>query len=154
MKRMQMLACLAGLGATLCTVGCASPGIRHAYGGPRKAPAELATVWGTTNQGYRVFSPARERISITEVDGDSTTPWYSMASYPTAVHILPGRHKLDVQYEFIHGVANGPVWVDAQTNRTYQIKVMNPQARTQRVYFVIEDVTAQTLVGGGDKQTP
>jgi len=43
--------------------------------------------------------------------------------------------------------------VDATAKRTYQIKVMNPEERTERVYFVIEDVTAQTLVGGAEEQT-
>lgn len=135
-------------------MGCSTPGIRHAYDGPEKKPLELATIIGTTNQAYALFNPSKERISFLEVDDDSTVPWYSPAAYPTAVYVEPGKRKINVQYEHIHGVARGPIWVDAMSNRTYRVKVMNPQARTERVYFVIEDITAQTLVGGSESVTP
>ena len=148
MKSIKSLLGLAGVSIALLSVGCASPGVKHAYKGPAQEPAALALVQGTTQQTYNVFSPSRERISISRVDDRGTIPWYSPSAYPTAVYVQPGRRKLDIQYEHIHGVANGSVWVQALTNRTYQIKVMNPEKRTQRVYFVIEDITAQTLVGG------
>lgn len=154
MKTHHMAVCLIGLAAGALTMGCATSGIKHAYDGQPRAPADLAVILGTTNTAFQGFSPSRERISIARVDDDDTLPWYSMASYPTAVYVLPGKRKLDVQYEYVHGVATGPIWVDAQSNRTYQVKVMNPQSRTERVYFVIQDITAQTLVGGQDSRTP
>lgn len=135
-------------------LGCASVGTRHAYRGAPQDPSGLAMILGTTQQTYNVFSPSRSRISISRVDDRSTVPWYSPSAYPTAVYVLPGKRKLDVQYEHVHGVANGSIWVDAQSNRTYQIKVMNPEKRTTRVYFVIEDITAQTLVGGESSAAP
>lgn len=149
MKSMVKGSCGAGLAFALLSVGCATQGVRHAYDGPQKAPHELAKVIGTTNVNVRVFGQ-RDRISIVEVDDDNVLPWYSLASAPTAVYVEPGRHKIGARYEWVHGVANGPIWVNAHSNRVYQIKVMNPESRTERVYFVIEDVTAQTLVGGGD----
>lgn len=148
MKTMRLLLCLIGSTAGLFTMGCASVGTRHAYSGAPRDRSELAAVLGTTQQTYNVFSPARERISISQVDDHNTVPWYSPSAYPTAVYVLPGRHKLDIQYEHVHGVANGTIWVDALSNRTYQVKVMNPEGRTARVFFIIEDITAQTLVGG------
>ncbi|HMP74810.1 MAG TPA: hypothetical protein PKE12_00800 [Kiritimatiellia bacterium] len=148
MRTFRLLLALAGVSIALLSVGCASPGVKHAYKGERQDPAELAVVLGTTQQTYNVFSPSRERITISRVDDRSTIPWYSPSAFPTAVYVQPGRRKLDIQYEHVHGVANGSVWVQAHTNRTYQIKVMNPEKRTQRVFFVIEDITAQTLVGG------
>ncbi len=148
MKTIRTLTALIAATATLLTIGCATVSTRHAYSGPEKDTAELALVLGTTQATYKVLSPARERISIAEVDDDSTVPWYSPTAYPTAVYVLPGRHKLDVQYEYIHGVARGTIWVDAVSNRTYQVKVFNPEGRTAQVFFLVEDVTAQTLVGG------
>lgn len=154
MKAKKRLMMLMGCCAGLMAVGCSTPGIRHAYEGPEKKPDQLAVILGTTNQAYKVFNPNKERISFLEVDDDSTIPWYSLSAYPTAVYVEPGKRKIDVQYEHIHGVARGPIWVDALSNRTYRVKVMNPQARTERVYFVIEDITAQTLVGGAESVTP
>ena len=153
MKERHAGMAMAGLIAALLTVGCASPGIVHAYKGAEQKPNKLAVIQGSTNEPYSVLRAPKERISITHVDGDRTIPWFSMTAYPTAVYVQAGKHKLDVQYEHIHGVANGPIWVDATAKRTYQIKVMNPEERTERVYFVIEDVTAQTLVGGAEEQT-
>ncbi len=155
MKTIRTLVLIATSAATLLTIGCATVRTRHAYSGPAKDPAELALILGTTQATYKVLSPARERISIAEVDDDSTVPWYSPSAYPTSVYVEPGRHKLDVQYEYIHGVARGTIWVDAISNRTYQVKVFNPEGRTAQVFFLIEDVTAQTLVGGSeDSDTP
>jgi hypothetical protein len=85
------------------------------------------------------------------VDDKSTLPWYSLSSLPGAVYVLPGRRKLDVRYEHVSGVADGSIWIDALPRRVYQLKVMNPERRTSRVYFVVEDITAQTLVGGGEQ---
>lgn len=153
MKTTRNLLCIIGATATLFAAGCATVNTRHAYSGEQRDPGELALVLGTTQQTYNVLSPSRDRLSIMRVDDDSTVPWYSPSAYPTAVYVLPGRHKLDMRYEQVHGVADGSIWVDALTNRTYQVKVMNPEGRTTRVYFVIEDITAQTLVGGEEKAT-
>ncbi len=133
--------------------GCASTGPRHAYEGSPRDPSELATVRGTTNSASGAFNPRVDRLSFTRVDGDRTVPWYSPESYPSVIYIAPGKRKVDVAYEYIHGVANSPVWIDARTNHTYQVKVMTTEGRTERVYFVVEDVTAQTLVGGTEEKT-
>lgn len=138
------------LGAT----GCATTNVRHVYPGEPKPAAEVAAIVGTTNDTYSIFRPSKERISFMAVNDEDTTPWYSLSAYPTTIYVEPGRHKVDVQYEHIHGVARGPIWVDAKSNRTYRIKVMNPEQRTQRVYFVVEDITAQSLVGGSSEATP
>lgn len=154
MKLCRSVMCLIGLASGMMVAGCATPGTPHAYDGAQLEPANLALILGTTNRIRNVVSPSRERISITRVDDDETIPWYSLGAYPGSVYVLPGKHKLDIQYEYVHGVARGPIWVDAQTSRVYQVKVMNPQARTERVYFVIQDVTAQTLVGGREGAAP
>ncbi|MCZ7590855.1 MAG: hypothetical protein M5U15_01310 [Kiritimatiellae bacterium] len=148
MKTTRYLLCMLAATTTLFAAGCATVNTRHAYSGKQRDAADLALVLGTTQQTYNVLSPSRSRISVMSVDDDSTVPWYSPSAYPTAVYVLPGRHKLDMRYEHVHGVADGSIWVDALTNRTYQVKVMNPEGRTTRVYFVVEDITAQTLVGG------
>ncbi len=153
MNKFSVWLCTISSASVLFSAGCASPGIQDAYDGPRKKPVELASVLGITTPAHMAFSPSRERLSFMSVDGDSTVPWYSPASYPTAIYVLPGKRKVEVQYEHVHGVARSPIWVDARSNRTYQVKVMNPQSRTERVYFVIEDTTAQTLVGGTEKKT-
>ena len=145
-KGMGTLVLLAG-------VGCAAPGVQHTYSGPARPAAELALLTGTTNSPTTFLNPARERLSFLRVDGTNTVPWYSPSAPPTAIYVLPGRHQVDVQYEHIHGVARSPVWVQAQSNRSFRVKVMNPEGRTQRLYFVIEDVTAQTLVGGTEEQS-
>lgn len=147
MKKTRYLLCMLAA-TTLFAAGCATVNTRHAYSGEQRDTADLALVLGTTQQTYNVLSPSRSRISIMSVDDDSTVPWYSPSAYPTTVYVLPGRHKLGLRYEHVHGVADGSIWVDALTNRTYQVKVMNPEGRTTRVYFVVEDITAQTLVGG------
>ena len=154
MKKISTGILAASCVATIISLGCTAPGLKKAYPGADQPAQALATVQGTTNEGYRMFSPTKERISISRVDDDNTVPWYSFSPYPTAVQVLPGKRKLDVQFEHIHGVARGPIWVDARSNHVYQIKVMNPQARTERVYFVIEDITSQTLVGGSEPATP
>jgi len=151
MKTRMHMALVAGTLAGLATAGCSTPGILHAYPGPEQDPAGLAKVVGTTQTTARAFSPNRQKISIVEVNDRGTIPWYSLSDHPTAVYVPPGRHKVDVRFEHIHGVANGSIWVDAHSNRTYQVKVLNPQARTERVYFILEDITAQTLVGGTEK---
>ena len=152
MKRFQQLIWVAGLAAVSMSLGCATVRVQRAYDGAVRTPAELATIWGSTNLGLRAIGPGSERIFITAVDDDSTVPWYSLAAAPKAVQVLPGRHKVGVRYEYIHGVANGEIWVDALAGRAYQVKVLNPGDRTVRVYFVIEDITAQSLVGGSQGQ--
>jgi hypothetical protein len=142
----------AGLGTALLATGCATARIQHAYSGEQRPPAELATVLGKSSEGLRAFGPGRERITFLSVDDRDTVPWYSIASPPGGVYVPAGRHKLGVRYEFVHGAAAGPVWVDARSNHTYQVKVLNPGDRTERIYFVVEDITAQTLVGGSEKQ--
>jgi hypothetical protein len=154
MKATTMLALLGGGFLSLAAVGCSTVGTRQAYDGPARPPQEVATIVGTTNSAFSLFSPAADRISLMAINDDNTSPWYSLSPYPTAVSVLPGRTKVDVQYEHIHGVARGPVWVEAQSNRVYRIKVMNPQSRTQRIYFVVEDITGQSLVGGASSSTP
>lgn len=154
---MRSIACVmiaAGIAGALWTTGCATTTPLHAYRGPQQPAEQLALVVGTTQQTYNVLSPSRERISIARVDDRNTIPWYSMSSLPTQVHVLPGRRKVDVRYEHVHGVAEGSIWVDALAERVYQIKVMNPERRTTRVYFVVEDITAQTLVGGAEPEPP
>ena len=148
MKNASRSTWLAVVGVLALTAGCTTPRIQRAYPGPERPINELATVWGTTNRGVAAFSPGREKITITSVDGHATVPFYSLGSTPSAVYVLPGRRQLGVRYEFIHGVANGSVLVDAQTNHAYQVKALNPDKRTERVFFVVQDVTAQTLVGG------
>lgn len=143
---------ITGLAVVSLGAGCATTRVQRAYQGAERAPAELATVWGSTNQGLRAVGPGRERIYIMSVDDESTVPWYSMASAPAGVQVLPGRHKVGVRYEYIHGVANGDIWVDASAGQVYQVKVLNPDDRTVRVYFVIENITAQSLVGGTQNQ--
>ena len=133
--------------------GCATRGTHHAYPGAQRDPAELATVLGTTNSNTRIIGATGERLTFMSVDGKSTVPWYSLAPYPTSIYVLPGRREVEIQYEYIHGVARTPLWVQAQSNRSYRVKVMNPEGRTERLYFVIEDVTAQTLVGGTAEQS-
>ena len=153
MTSFKNLWCGALLASVVLAAGCAAPGVKHVYSGAQKPDEELATVWGTTNQPGRVFNPARERITITAVDGDATMPWYSPRDYPATVKVLPGKHELGLRYEYIHGVAHGTIWVDAQAGRIYEVRVMNPQSRTERVYFLIQDITAQTLVGGQEEKT-
>lgn len=152
MKADQKSMFVLGLTVLSLGLGCATTRIQRAYAGAERAPAELATIWGSTNQGLRAIGPGRERIYILSVDDESTVPWYSLAPAPAAVQVLPGRHKVGVRYEYIHGVANGDIWVDAKASQAYQVKVLNPGDRTVRVYFVIEDVTAQSLVGGSQSQ--
>ena len=146
--RTLALGMLVGVAVT----GCATPGTKHAYTGEARPLEELALILGTTNGAVNIVNPQGERISFSAVDDDSTVPWYSPAPYPTSVYVLPGRHKLDIEYDHVHGVARGSVWMNAMSNRIYQVKVMNPDERTQRVYFVLQDVTAQTLVGGQEVQ--
>lgn len=148
--KIRLMMGLSCVGAVL-TVGCATTTPKHAYKGAQLPPSELALVVGTTQRTYNVLSPSRERISISRVDDRNTVPWYSMSSLPTAVYVQPGRRKVDVMYEHVHGIASGTIWVDALAERTYQIKVMNPERRTTRVFFVVEDITAQTLVGGAEQ---
>ncbi len=126
--------------------GCATPG--SAPRPPDRAAAGSAILYGTQPKGMQRVSSSRERISIVAVDGRPTTPWYSLRPFPTEISLEPGRRQVDIRYEHVHGVADGTLWVDARTSRTYRVKVMNPQKRTERVYFLIEDITAQTLVGG------
>jgi hypothetical protein len=147
----RMMSAVGLAGALFWTNGCATTAPRHAYEGPQQPVDRLALIVGTTQETYNVFSPSRERISIARVDDKNTVPWYSFSSLPTAVHVLPGRRKVDVRYEHVHGVAEGSIWVDTLPQRVYQLKVMNPERRTTRVYFVVEDITAQTLVGGGEQ---
>ena len=134
--------------------GCATTSVRQVYPGEARPVSEIATIVGTTNDTYSIFRPSRERLSFMAVNDENTTPWYSLSPYPTTIQVLPGRHKVDVQFEHVHGVARGPIWVEAKSNRTYRIKVMNPEQRTQRVYFVVEDISAQSLVGGSSEATP
>lgn len=129
-------------------IGCATPTGKSPAGAAAGETGDFATVLGTSPQGLKRVSPSRERISITAIDRKSTTPWYSLRSYPTEAQIKPGQRRVDIRYEHVHGVADGTLWVDAKAGRTYRVKVMNPQKRTERVYFLIEDITAQTMVGG------
>lgn len=154
MKKAVSIALLYGVCVSMMTTGCSTVSTRQAYDGPERPPQEVATIVGTTNDTFSLFSPATERISLMTINDENMSPWYSMSPYPTTVHVLPGRTKVEVQYEHIHGVARGPVWVEAQSNRVYRIKVMNPQSRTQRIYFVVEDITGQSLVGGTSDSTP
>lgn len=151
MRAFDRLWVVSGCITALLATGCATSSPHHAYKGVQRPPSELALVVGTTQQTYNVLSPSRERISISRVDDRSTVPWYSVSSLPTAVYVQPGRRKVEALYEHVNGVANGTIWVDALAGRTYQIKVMNPERRTTRVYFVVEDITAQTLVGGAEE---
>ena len=138
--------------ASLLSVGCASPGIKHTYEGTKLTTNELALVLGIAEPTLQKLNPTREKLSFLSVDDDATVPWYSLESYPTSIYVLPGKHKVEVRYEYRHGAATSPLWVDARSNRTYQVKIMNPESRTERIYFVIEDITAQTLVGGTEKK--
>ena len=143
---------LAILAAATLAAGCATTRIERAYKGAERTPAELALVWGSTNSALSAIGPGGERIYIESVDDDATVPWYSFSSLPRAVQVLPGRHKIGARYEYIHGYANGFVFVDALAGHTYQVKVLNPGQRTERVFFLIQDTTAQTVVGGSEKQ--
>ncbi len=154
MKKTISIALLCGVCISIVATGCSTVGTRQAYDGPVRPAQEVATIVGTTNDTFSLFSPSAERISLMTINDDNMSPWYSLSPYPTAVQVLPGRTKVEVQYEHIHGVARGPVWVEAQSNRVYRIKVMNPQSRTQRIYFVVEDITGQSLVGGTSDSTP
>lgn len=132
----------------LTTIGCATPASQTTADNASRATESRAMLLGVSPQGVQRLSPSRERISFIAVDGKSTRPWYSLRAFPTEVSIEPGRRQVGIRYEHVHGVADGTLWVDAKAGRTYRVKVMNPQKRAERVYFLIEDVTAQTLVGG------
>lgn len=147
MKRRWIPTAIAS-GILLTTLGCATTRIHQAYPGEPKPAQEQAVVVGTTNSGFKALSGRSERISFTAVNDRSTVPWYSPASPPNVLHLLPGRHKLDVQFEYVHGVARGPVWVDARAEHTYRVQVTTTEGRTQRVFFLVEDVTSQNVVGG------
>ena len=152
MQARRVIVYVAVAGAWMLSMGCSTPRVRHVYGGEERPLSEVAIVCGTTNFGIRSVGPGRERLTILSVDGKNTVPFYSLASPPRAVAVLPGRRELGLQYEYVHGVARSTLWVDAISNHIYQIKVMNPGDRTTRVYFMVQDITAQNLVGGSEKQ--
>ena len=152
MKYQWMMRVIASI-ALLTSMGCASTRVHQAYPGDPQPMENQAVVNGTTNTEFRLLSGSSERITFMAVNDRSTTPWYSMSSLPNVLHLLPGRHKLDVQFEYVHGVARGPVWVDARSNHTYRVKAVTTEGRTQRVYFLVEDSTAQNVVGGPSDAT-
>ena len=151
MKQRWMMSVVAPI-ALMSILGCATTRVHQAYPGDPQPMEVQAVVFGTTNTGFRLLGSS-ERITFMAVNDRSTTPWYTMSSLPNVLHLLPGRHKVDVQFEYVHGVARGPVWVDARSNHSYRVKAMTTEGRTQRVYFLVEDITSQNVVGGPSDAT-
>lgn len=152
MKQQWMLSVVMAI-ALMNTLGCATTRIYQAYPGNSQPQEAQAVVLGTTRAKFSILPGSSERLSFIAVNDHTTTAWYSPSSLPTVLHLLPGRHKLDVQFEYVHGVARGPVWVDARSNHTYRVKAMTTEGRTQRVYFLVEDITSQNVVGGPSEAT-
>jgi hypothetical protein len=147
MKQRWMKLVLASISLGI-SIGCASTRVHQAYSGEPQPMENQAVVFGTTNTGFRLLPGSTESITFVAVNDRNTTPWFSLSDPPNVLHLLPGRHKVDVQFEYVHGVARGPVWVDARSNHCYRVKAMTTEGRTQRVYFLVEDITAQNVVGG------
>jgi hypothetical protein len=86
----------------------------HAYEGPRRPAAQLATVYGAIRLNRL------DRTMICEVDGKSVRTFSGCRSI---VYLLPGSHRLQISYSFgAIRKANGTLTASFAAGRVYHIE--------------------------------
>jgi len=75
-------------------VSAQAPPVRkvHAYDGPRRASAQLATVYG------KMLTRPLALTFICEVDGKSYRATFAASICPSVIYLLPGRHRLQISH--------------------------------------------------------
>jgi hypothetical protein len=100
----------------------------HAYDGPRRPAAQLASVFTALKDSL---------LYICGVDGKSVRQLGWISSCPSVVYLLSGEHKLKVDYTIGTLRGEGTVTFKAVAGRTYQVHAARTEER-RAAYSVSE----------------
>lgn len=119
---------------TLMLTGCGTTGVYQAYEGPTRPVDQIA----------RLRVP--HTIDVLAIDGDASK-WYrpNIASDMTELHVLPGRHEIEVRYAEIwesdydnhKTVRSAPVTLDvsAEAGQVFEIALTRPKDLEAAIAF-------------------
>jgi hypothetical protein len=96
----------------------------HAYSGPRRPIAQLATVYGTT----LTFPLALTYVC--EIDGKSYRSMFGFGSIsicPSIVYLLPGSHRMAIHHGRGNAGGTGTISVSVSAGRVYEIGIDYPE---------------------------
>ena len=94
----------------------------HAYAGPHRPLAQLATVYGTFIAGFSLT-----QTHVCELDGKSLRATFALAVCPSVIYLLPGNYRLGVSHLSGGREGNGVLSGNLAAGRVYGIDVGYPQ---------------------------
>ena len=112
-RMLTPLAAAAALMSSHAALAQVPPSQVHAYEGPRRPAAQIATVHGAIR-----LSPL-DRTEICEVDGKRVR---TFSSCRLIVYLLPGSHRLQIFYSLGIRRANGTLTASFAAGRVYHIE--------------------------------
>lgn len=98
-----------------CAIGPSSLIRQHAYDGPKKPAAEVATVyakWGGLGGGM---------MFICGVDGKGYSQLGAISPCPSVVYLTPGQHTLNADWRFANRIANKELIGDFKAGKVYEV---------------------------------
>jgi hypothetical protein len=96
---------------------------RHAYEGPRRPAAQLATVYGKVVINLASLANPMQTTMIHDVDGKSVRGMFESACCSIA-YVLPGRHQILVHYSTGHRYGSGTVTANFAAGRVYEAEAV------------------------------
>lgn len=121
------------------------------YKGPEAPKPGMAVLNGEQRRiedmyGKGIYGYIGMRIGV--VDGDSKARGLYATSYPTAVHVAPGRHTVRVQYADAYYAGQAFLWFDAEADKAYTARF--DTSGTSIRYWIEETATSLPVGGIGD----
>ena len=94
----------------------------HAYPGPHRPLAQLATVHGTILTGWPLTN-----THACEIDGKSYRAMIAIEVCPSVIYLLPGNHRLGISHNQGNRRGSGTLSVNLAAGRVYEIGVDYPE---------------------------
>jgi len=94
----------------------------HAYAGPPRPVAQLATVYG-----YFITSMPLTQTHVCELDGKSLRKSFATEICPSVIYLLPGNYRLGISHIRGYQRGSGVLSSNLAAGRVYAIGVDYPQ---------------------------
>ena len=121
----------------------------HAYTGPRRPAAQLATVYGKIVTNLASLLDPLRMTFVCEVDGKSYRGMM-FSSCPSIVYLLPGSYRLTVHHGRGNAGASGTISAQVAAGRVYEVEVES--AADRRVSFRLREMPAGFVLTYKDVQ--
>ena len=131
--------------STILMSSCVSKGEVSAKSVVSLSGTGKARITGDTERAHGMLRGFDQQVGITSLDGKSLFRMGWDTDFPESLIITPGKHVIGVRYMYMNAYANGTIWLDAESEKSY---IIRKQPHNYSVSFWVEETDTGKRVGG------